>query len=193
MKIIRATPIEYNELILEFENGSMKKFSRNIVKTSAHYEFLSFPNKLKAFRTTPENLIWYNGTELGVDFLFTYSIPADQAELTHSYFTLGSRNNAPTEHDSRHHVSYCCVNPFNLEKPITLGESIHGGHGESGGQTPLSIDELFAWKWDWENHMRKSDCEWAIEIIKTNKDNAQLLINKLIEAVCKQHFTTVKD
>jgi hypothetical protein len=193
MKIIRAAPIEYYDIILEFEDGSLKKFSRNIVKTSTHYGFLSFPNKLKAFRTTTENLIWYNGVELGADFLFTYSIPVNRSEITQSYLTLGSRNNAPTSQDERHHVFYTCVNPFKPEKPITLGESIHGGLGESGGQTALSIDALFAWKEDWEHHLRKSDCEWAIEIIKTNKDNAQLLIDKLVEAVCKQHFTTVKD
>jgi hypothetical protein len=192
MKLLKATPIDFYDIILEFSDGSFRKFSPAEVKLNgARGGFLVQPNTIKAFRFSPDELIWYNGIRLDCDFIFDYSTTISPQELLHTSLMLGFRNNAPTLQDSSHHEYRAQINPYNREKPITLCESIGGGHAERGGCTSNTLAEIL--KMDWQDHFRKSDCEWAIEIVKSEKNNIPELIDKLIKAVCERFYSTMKD
>jgi hypothetical protein len=191
MTLRKAIPIDYFEIILEFSDGRFRKFTPSHSGPTKQFTFLMFPHKLKAFRLVPQGLEWYNGVQLNFDFLMKHSTPILPADLIHKSLQLGYRNNAPTLEDSRHHEYYCHVNPFDEQNPITIGESIGGGHAERGGQRALGLAELF--NLDWEDHFRKAGCEWAIEIIEKHNDQSDVLIDQLVASVRERFYSTVND
>jgi len=100
-------------------------------------------------------------------------------KLPNEYTTISFKNQAPTEQDNAHHEYYFCIYPSDHEKPFMLGESIGGGHAERGGSITLSLEELLQYK-DWKEHLEKSGCAWAIEVIEQYQPDIDRVIDILI-------------
>lgn len=100
----------------------------------------------------------------------------------YSYTTISFRNQAPTSKDERHHEYLFCVYPADHEKPFMLAESIGGGHAERGGAITLSLAELLQYE-DWKEHMAKSGCAWAIEVIEQYQPDIERIIEILVSRI----------
>jgi hypothetical protein len=100
------------------------------------------------------------------------------SKLPNEYTTISFKNQAPTAEDKTHHEYHFCIHPSS-EKPFMLAESIGGGHAERGGSITLSLEELLQYK-DWKEHMEKSDCTWAIEVIEQYHPDTERIIDILI-------------
>lgn len=101
------------------------------------------------------------------------------AKLSNDYTVISFKNQAPTTKDERHHEYYFCIYSSDHEKPFMLGESIGGGHAERGGSITLSLEELLQHK-DWKEHLEKSGCPWAIEVIEQYQPDIERIIDILI-------------
>ncbi|MCF6407127.1 hypothetical protein L3C95_29800 [Chitinophaga filiformis] len=108
-------------------------------------------------------------------------------KLSNNYAVISFKNQAPTTEDKTHHEYYFCVYPLDHEKPFMLGESIGGGHAERGGSITLSLKELLQYK-DWKEHMEKSGCDWAIEVIEQYQPDIERIINILISRKQSRFF-----
>ena len=178
--IKKVTPTEQWELIIELSNS---KFL--IVKTESMYgkgyDFLAYPNQLKAFTYDDNKITWKNDKSISINEIKSFAKTTSLDEIKNKNLRINYKNQAPTKQHKSHHVYGVYLYPF--KRQISIGESIGGGHGERGGSVTLSITELLNYK-GWENHFLLSDCEWAIEIIKSNKENEEKIIDELVRGIC---------
>ncbi|SHN37831.1 hypothetical protein [Chitinophaga sp. CF418] len=101
------------------------------------------------------------------------------SKLPNEYTAISFKNQAPTTEDKTHHEYYFYIHPLNHGKPFMLGESIGGGHAERGGSITLSLEELLQYN-NWKEHLEKSDCAWAIEVIEQYQPDIERIIDILI-------------
>lgn len=183
--IISITPIDYYELIIEFENGEFKIFSPEKLKLYEQHDFLAYPNKLKSYKYDNNKITWYNNFQLDKDFLYQYSILINQEQLERKGLSISSKNQAPTDKHPSHHEYYFMIYPFKNEKQFVIGESIGGGHGEMGGCGSFDLKEILE-NQELTNHLTLSNCSWAYDIMKANIFDNKNVINKLVLEVCKR-------
>ena len=180
--IKKVIPTDQWELIIELQNSKYI-----IVKTDSMYDkgydFLAYPNQLKAFTYDNEKIIWKNGKSISISKVKSYSKSISKDELQNKNLRISYKNQAPTKEHKTHHWYGVYLYPY--AKKVNVGESIAGGHGERGGSVTLSITELLNYD-GWENHFRLSGCEWAIKIINSNKNDEEKLIDELVKGVCSR-------
>lgn len=184
MELRYVFPSGYYELLLVFPG------SDRLLNAQSHIElsFMGLPDQLKALRYTPNEIEWKNGKTFSADQLHAMSRSLPTVRSVSIWFTLGSRNNAPTDQDPRHHEYYVNVYPMNKLKPFTLGESIGGGFAERGGDTRLSMEELLAWPHDWKEHFRKSGCSWAIGFVEEYQNDTRTLMKQLADYIFERQW-----
>ncbi|MFK7803942.1 MAG: hypothetical protein AB8G95_20075 [Anaerolineae bacterium] len=163
--INRAIPNELWEIILEFNSGEHRIFKASIAKNEIEGEFLSSPLKFKSFSFTPNHILWGNSYQLTATYLHEKSDPITPEKLARQYLGLGSKNRAPTNEHPTHHVYIVGMFPFNAKASFSIGESIHGGHGDTGGSRSYSLAQLLN-KEDWRADFERADCSWAVPIIE---------------------------
>lgn len=183
--IISITPIDYYELIIEFENSEFKSFSPETLKLYEKHDFLAYPNKLKSYKYDKNQITWYNNFHLDKEYLYQNSKLIEQEQLERNGLSISSKNQAPTDRHPSHHMYYFMVYPFKNEKQFLIGESIGGGHGEMGGCSSFDWKEILE-SHELINHLTLSNCSWVYEIMKTNNINTKDVINKLVLEVCKR-------
>jgi hypothetical protein len=184
MKDIKSIiPIDYYELIIEFENSEFKCFSPEKLKLYEKRDFLAYPNKLKSFKYDQNQIIWYNNFHLDKKYLYQNSILLEQDQLERNGLSISSKNHAPTDKHPSHHVYYFMIYPFKNEKQFVIGESIGGGHGEMGGCASFDLKEILESP-ELINHLTLSNCSWVYEIMKANSFDTKDVINKLVLEVC---------
>ncbi len=180
--IKKVIPTDQWELIIELTNSQYL-----IIKTESMYDkgydFLAYPNQLKAYTYDDQQITWKNKKDISLDEIKSFSDTISLDNLKNKNLRISYKNQAPTKEHKTHHWYGVYLYPF--KNQINIGESIAGGHGERGGSVTLSILELLDYE-GWENHFRLSGCEWAIEIIKSNKDDEEKLIDELIKGVCQR-------
>jgi hypothetical protein len=66
-----------------------------------------------------------------------------------------------------------------------VGQSIGGGHADTGGGQDLSLTGLLKWK-EWKRHFELSDCQWAIRFIEAGASDQQMLLDSLVKEVCRR-------
>ena len=178
--IKKVTPTEQWELIIELSNSKYL-----IIKTESMYDkgydFLAYPNQLKAFTYDDKKITWKNGKSISINEIKEFAKTTSLDEIKNKNLRINYKNQAPTKQHKSHHVYGVYLYPF--KRQINIGESIGGGHAERGGSVTLSITELLNHK-DWENHFLKSDCEWAIRIIKSSKNSEEKIFDELIKGIC---------
>jgi len=185
MDIKSITPIDFFELVIAFSNGEVKVFSPGKLKLYDQYDFLAYPNKLRAFTFTPKTITWFNGLSFGSDFIYDNSDEIAMELLVKKSLTIGSANQAPTKQHASHHVYSFSIFPFKFEKHFVLGESIGGGHAEVGGCAFYSLNELIETP-DYATHLKLANCSWVVEILKANGSDWKSVLNEIIVEVCKR-------
>lgn len=173
-------PTDDWKIILELSDSSLWLLNYRDLKDD--YSFCAYPNQLKAFTFTDRTIIWKNGTSLDLQTAIGAAKPVDLDQVKGVYLTVGMKNQAPTAEDTRHHVYYAMLKPFDAEQPICIGESIGGGHAERGGERYCSIEELMALD-DWKHHFELADCGWAVEIIEQNKPETGKIVQLIAEGI----------
>ncbi len=176
MSIKDVVPTDSWKLIFTFDNGENRILDYKDLDDK--FGFLAYPNQLKAFSFSTECVTWKNGITLDVETIISHSCKVEKEDVENMNITIGQKNQAPTDQDSRHHVYFVSLYPFNAN-PITIGESIGGGHGERGGCSSFTFEKLKGIK-DWKNHFKKSGCDWAIEPIDKDSWDSQDIINNLL-------------
>lgn len=185
MDIKSITPIDFFELIIAFSNGEVKVFSPQKLDLNDQYDFLAYPNKLRAFTFTPGTIIWFNGLSFESDFIYDNSDEIAMGLLAKKSLTIGSANQAPTKQHASHHVYSFSIFPFKLEKQFVLGESIGGGHAEMGGSVFYSLNELIESP-DYATHLKLANCSWVVEMLTANGSDWQSVLNDIVVEVCKR-------
>jgi len=182
MDIKSITPIDFFELVIAFSNGEVKVFSPGKLKLYDQYDFLAYPNKLRAFTFTPKTITWFNGLSFGSDFIYDNSDEIAMELLVKKSLTIGSANQAPTK---QHHVYSFSIFPFKSEKQFVLGESIGGGHAEVGGCASYSLNELIESP-GYAVHLKLANCSWVVEILIANGNDWKSVLNDIIVGACKR-------
>ncbi|OZG75032.1 hypothetical protein BTA51_01115 [Hahella sp. CCB-MM4] len=156
----KVVPLDHFNLILEFENGQLRKFPKERVGGTDMW-FLAFPMKLRSYLQKDGGLVWesidktqmWGGQNvweqklsLSADQLFDVSEAVSLPQLESCLLTVGMENQAPTSEDEKHHVYCVSIRPFSCHKWLIFSESIGGGHGERGGSVSLSTLELSSFK-----------------------------------------------
>ncbi|RQP14773.1 MAG: hypothetical protein EAS52_16815 [Parapedobacter sp.] len=185
MEIKSITPIDFFELAIAFSNGELKVFAPGKLKLYDQYNFLAYPNKLRAFTFTPRTITWFNGLSFGSDFIYDNSDEIAMELLVKKSVTIGFENQAPTKQHTTHHVYSFSIYPFKLEKQFVLGESIGGGHAEMGGCAFYSLNELIETP-DYATHLKLANCSWVVEILTANGSDWKSVLNDIIVEVCKR-------
>lgn len=185
MDIESVTPIDFFELVITFSNGEVKIFSPGKLKLPNSYNFLAYPDKLKAFTYNWGKVTWFNGLSLESNFLYNASSEIATDLLIKKSLTIGSENCAPTTYHASHHIYYFSIYPFALEKQFVLGESIGGAHAEMGGCAFYSLNELIETP-DYAEHLELANCSWVVERLNTNRSDAEAALNNIIVEVCRQ-------
>ncbi len=184
-KIIRVTPIDFYELIIEFENSHYKCFSPEKTNLYKDFSFLAYPNKLKSYKYSSDKITWFNDVSFDSLFLYKNSFDVAKKDLSSKDLRIGFKNQAPTKEHPTHHEYHFSILPFHPEKQFVFSESIGGGHSEMGGSNYYSIDELLKLS-DLENHLKLANCSWVIDLIQIHKNDPKLLIDNLVFEVCKR-------
>ena len=182
-----VVPTEQGEIVIEFENSEFRVFSTRIAEREKGYSFLKFPNMMKAFRHTAEEVVWKGGYSLDFKYLYEKSTPVTKIDICRYHLRVEYRNQAPTAVHPTHHVYAVYLYPFNPNQPFNAGESIAGGHAERGGSQSYSVEELLAWT-GWKEHFELSGCGWAITIVESNTDDIDLLLCMLTSAICQHNY-----
>jgi hypothetical protein len=177
-KIKTVLPIDYYELIIETDNNKKYLFNPSELNLYEKHKFLAYPDKLRNFDPTEKSIKWNKGFEIQLSEIQKICKQLSKQEAKNKMITLSSKNNAPTEKHQTHHVYSIHLKPYNSEQLICLSESIQGGLGEMGGGHYYSIERLLKVE-SWKNHMIKSDCAWAIEIIES-KNKEKVIVNNLV-------------
>jgi hypothetical protein len=180
--LINVTPIDWYELVLEFDGFEIKSFEPSKADLYKEFKFLAYPNRLRGYSFDREKIAWYNETSFDKEFLYNNSQNIDSEKLKWKGVSISRKNQAPTERHQSHHVYDISVKPFDKEKYLVLSESIGGGHGEMGGSMYYSTEELLKLS-DWESFFIMADCEWGIDIIKNSGYNREKIINELINGM----------
>ena len=183
--IKRVIPIDFYELIIQFEDSTYRIFSPEKNKLYDTYSFLAYPNKLKSFAYRAEEIKWRNGVCFDKTFIYQNSEAVDFGDLRTKSITAGFRNQAPTDQHSTHHEYRFSIQPFYPEKPFVLSESIGGGHAEMGGSIAYSPEELLSNTY-WKEHAEKSGCAWIIDIIEQNQPDIEKTIDLLVGEICQR-------
>jgi hypothetical protein len=183
--IISITPIDYYELIIEFENCEFKCFSPSKLKLYENHDFLAYPNKLRSFKYDQNQITWYTNIHFDKEYLYQNSQLLENEQLERKGLTISQKNQAPTEDHPTHHVYYFMIHPFGKDKQFVLGESIGGGHGEMGGCNSYNLKEII------ENleliyHITLSNCSWVYEIMMTNNMDTKTILKKIVLEVCNR-------
>ena len=173
-------PTDDWKIIMELNDNSFRLL--NYQDLGDDFSFCAYPNQLKAFSFSENEILWKNGKTINVTKAFNTSTPVDINEVVHSSITVGMKNQAPTDQDNNHHVYYVSLYPLKTDKPIIIGESIGGGHAERGGCRPCSISELLDIS-NWKSHFEFSGCDWAIEIIERNAENTSGVVKQISEGI----------
>ena len=178
-KIRNILPIDYYELIIETDNNKKYLFNPSELNLYTKHKFLAYPDKLRNFEIHASFIKWHDGLEIQLSEIQEMCEILSKQEAQNKMITIASKNNAPTEKDNTHHVYSIHVKPYYSEQLICLSESIHGGHGEMGGGHYYSIEKLLQTN-NWKEHMNKSECDWAIEIIESEKSEKEI-VYKLVK------------
>jgi hypothetical protein len=173
-------PTDDWKIIIELNDNSYRLL--NYQDLGDDFSFCAYPNQLKAFDFSEKEILWKNGKSLNLTKTLNISTPVDINEVVHSSITVGMKNQAPTDQDNRHHVYYVSLYPLKTDKPIIIGESIGGGHGERGGCRSCSINELLELT-IWKSHFELADCEWAIAIVERKSEDTSNVIKLISEGI----------
>mgnify|MGYP001799775294 CR=1 FL=1 len=184
MKIVNVIPIDWYGLIVVFENGELRSFEPSKYNLYDMYKFLAYPDILRSFTIDEDRIEWEGKAAFSSHFIIQNSTEPETDELKSKSLSIGSKNQAPTSEDLKHHVYDVTVRPFNSEVPIILSESIGGGIGDRGGARAIKIDDIKEYK----NHFVLSDCIWAYQVINASKDNFRKLMDTLISEFLDKNY-----
>ncbi len=182
--IVNITPNENWQLIIQFSDDEYRLLDVAIPREEHNWKELAYPQHIKRFTFTPNEIIWEFGGELNASYLYKQSEVVDYSSLENQSLRLCYKNQAPTQEDKWHHVYGVYLHPFS-HKLFSVGESIGGGHGDRGGSNSYSLTELLSWG-EWKNHFNLSGCSWAIPIIESNQDK-ELIIRELSKEACRRN------
>src|SRR5690606_4960133 len=135
----------------------------------------------KAFSFNSSEVKWKNGVTLDLATVILNSRVVEVSEIENENITIGQENIAPTEQDKKHHVYYVTLYPFS-DKPIMIGESIGGTHGERGGCVNLTCRKLRETK-RLKEDFKNAGCEWAIIVIDKPEAMVQEIIKELTNGI----------
>lgn len=182
-RLLWAVPNENWEVLLQFESQGHRKFKASVARNDKGMAFLAQPDLFKSFDWAPDGIDWGSRGRLDVRYLLKHSEPMSTASLSQEWLRLDYKNQAPTELHPNHHVYYVYLYPFCAE-PITLGESIGGGHAEMGGARSFDREALLSFK-GWQLHFRLAGCEWAIPIVEQHAEKSAM-VHALSQAAQQQ-------
>lgn len=175
-------PNENWELVIEFEDG-YRLFKASVAWEEFDWQELVYPQKLKNLLYTKRQIEWPRARVLSADYLYEKSIPVDLQSIQFEHLRVSYQNQAPTEKHPNHHVYCVYLYPFN-EKPFSIGESIGGGHADTGYSVNYSLEELLALP-EWERHFDLSGCAWAVPLLSKPSESTELL-KHLVALVCQR-------
>ena len=187
INLIKVIPIDWYELLIVFENDEVRSFEPSKQNLYDEYKFLAYPDKLRSFKVSGDEIQWTNGTTFSSDFLIQHSVKLEFDELKRKYLSIGRKNQAPTTEDQKHHVYDIAIRPYNSEMPIILSESIGGGHGDRGGSRNIKIEEIEEYK----NHFELSNCIWAYQLIKESNNDFREIMDVLISEFLNKKFKKI--
>lgn len=176
-------PIDYYELVIETDKNEKFLFNPNELGLYSEHKFLAYPDRLRNFEIAENSIKWKDGFELQMNKIRKTCKYLSRVEAMKKMITLSSENNAPTEKHPNHHVFSIHLKPYNSEQLICLSESIGGGHAEMGGGFYYSLETLRVTN-NWKGHFKKSNCNWAIEIIESG-DTEKCIVGKLVNMFLK--------
>ena len=182
-KISNIVPIDFCELVIEFDSSELRIFPSDKSTLYEQYRFLGYPNQLKCFDYTTSAIKWHNGVSIDSRFLYDKSMATSIEKLKFKTLLVGSVNCAATDMDERHHVFGISILPFNIDQPFSLDESIGGGFGERGGSQLYAIEDLLK-QTDWKVHFERSGCIWAAAIIEKFQSDHNIVIAAIIKEIC---------
>ncbi|MCH1918498.1 hypothetical protein L9G15_03515 [Shewanella sp. A3A] len=191
-----------NELVIAFSNGDIRRFDeREYFKDS--FNLLVLPQRRRRVDISASQLHWpkvpgqtllWRDTNLwdcelalSAEQLYQHSqsISAEDLERVNCY--LVQKNIAPTKEDAKHHVLFVMLYPFR-DPYFLFGESIHGGMGDRGGASWLSVEQILAEDF-WRQHLLQADGEWLYHIIAEHHAERDTMISKIIRYHSQQtHF-----
>ena len=184
--LTNVIPNETWQLALEFEGQEIRLFDASIARTEKDWPELAYPHKLKNLTFDARQVCWPGGRILDAAYLYEKSKPIEGWALQRQVLRLGYKNQAPTSRRVSHHVYGVWLCPFR-ERAFELGESIGGGHADTGGSSGFSLAGLRASQ-DWQHHFDLSDCAWAVPMVEVASEQATLL-NALVREVCRRAGT----
>jgi hypothetical protein len=184
----RVVPNENWQLILDFGPDGMRLFDAEIARKEMGWSQFAYPNRFKNLTYTDESVRWGEGETLSATWLHAKSRPVPANGLEHEVLRLGYKNQAPTPQHRSHHVYGVYLAPFSA-RPFRIGQSIGGGHAETGDGRDLSLRGLLEWE-EWKRHFDLSGCQWAIQFIEAGANAEQLLIDTLVNEICRRSGTS---
>ncbi len=180
--IRRVVPDEQWRLAIEFAQGGFRRFEARQVYARGGFSALAYPNVFKTLTYDAAAVRWDGIGALDAAFLYGASVPMPDDQLRRHELRVGYRNQAPTAAHPTHHVYGVYLYPFDPDGPISLGESIGGGHAEMGGSRSFDLAGLRA-RVGWREHFALSGCDWAIAMVE-EADDTDLLLDRLVHVIC---------
>lgn len=177
--IQKIVPVDWFELIIVLNDGEKRIFSKNADMLKS-YEFLAFPDKLRAFSYGDDFVEWEHGLRLNLPEVIQCSEPIKDEEAKRKSLSISRKNQAPTNEHPRHHVYDVSLKPFDSDKLFVLSESIGGGHADTGGSRYFSLAELIVYP-GWKAHFEMADCDWGIDFVKKWIEQPDRLIEAMLE------------
>lgn len=182
--IFDVIPNEDWELAIGFSNGEYRLLNLSIPKKEYGWEELANPLLMKRYTFNRTAIDWEFGGTLDAEYLYRNSVSVNMPDLARHSVRVCYKNQAPTTKDERHHVYCVYLYPFS-EKVFAVGESIGGGHGDRGGFSLFTLNELLTWE-EWKLHFELSGCSWAIEMVEMS-ENIDQLVRLLVSEACKRN------
>jgi len=180
----RVVPNETWQLVIDFGGTEHRLFDAKFAREEMNWPALAYPNRLKNLSYTVHSITWPEIGELSAAYLYRNSRPLAKEGLEHQILRLSYKNQAPTETHPTHHVYGVFLFPFSAML-FDVGESIGGGHGETGGSRRMKTDELLKLP-DWKRHFRLSGCDWAIPLVEAHCEEPTKLSDLLVREVCRR-------
>ena len=184
--LTNVIPNETWQLALEFDGQEIRLFDASIARAEKDWPELAYPHKFKHLTFDAHQVSWPGGRVLDAGYLYEKSKPIEGGALQRQVLRLGYQNQAPTPQHASHHVYGVWLCPFR-DRPFELGESIGGGHADTGGSAGFNLAGLRALP-DWQHHFALSDCAWAVPLVEAATDERALL-NTLVKEVCRRADT----
>jgi hypothetical protein len=181
----RAIPNEKWEVILEYFDHEYRIFNTSSLYREKGWHKLAYPQHMKRFSVTPDEICWPDGGCVGADYLYERSRPLGQTELERQSLRLSYKNQAPTLEDRQHDVYHVYLAPFS-NKLFSVGESIGGGVTENGWGRELSLQDLLSWQ-GWKQHFEMAGCQWAIPIVESSANDPERLRDMLVTKACERN------